>query len=330
MAKTSASYTIMDYNDGISLIIKLAANHPESLAYNPSDGTYNPSWATTPLTITPSIYIGGKASEGDKLADCTEKKWYYRRTGSSTWIAIVSGANGFTITNDILGYSSNNLFSGTYTTVEFKFAFTYTDPTILLPFEYEVVKTFTRISNGTSVVIARAWSTNGEQFKNKTIPASLTLQAELIRGSISDILGLSYQWEKFASAWGNIASATSATLVVVPGDVDGSAQFRCKITDTDSASDTYNEVFTSNGILILDLTDPYQAVITSSGGAFIKNGAGSSTLTCKVYQNGVEVTSGLTYQWYNDGVAISGATSNTLAVTSEMITVKANFVCEVS
>jgi len=328
MSKTSASYTILDYNDGLSIISKISANHPESLAYDPATGIYNPSWSTIPLSLTPSIFIAGRS--GDILTSCKNKLWYYRRTGGSEWLAITNGSNGFTITNDILGYSSNNLFDSAHPNLEFKFAFTYHDPTLKIDFDYEVVKSFTRISNGTSVVIARAWSTDGEQFKNKSIPSSLTLQTELIRGVTTDTTKLTYQWQKFISGeWTNITSATGTTYKVLPSSVDGAAQFRCQISDTDSASDTYGETFTSDGVLILDLTDPYQAQIISTNGSFIKNGSGDTVLTCKVYQNGKQITSGISYQWYKNSAALTGKTSSTLTVTSDMIDVKADFVCEV-
>jgi hypothetical protein len=330
MAKTSASYSIIDYNDGLTIISKINSNHPDTLAYDPASGVYNPSWSTTPLALTPTAYVAGKA--GDIIAQSTAKVWSYRRAGATSWTNIVNGTNGFTInSSSVLGFVGNSLFDGTHSTVEFKFSYTYHDSVLNLDFAYEVTKTFARISNGTSVVIARAWSENGEQFKNKSIPTSITLRTELIRGVTTDTTSLTYQWQKYSSGtWSNIASSTSTTYIVNASSVLGAAQFRCNIKDTDSSSDTYNQTFTTNGITILDLTDPYQAVISSSEGAFLKNGSGSTILTCKVYQNGTEVTSGLTYKWYKNGSATVVGTSNTFTVTHDMVSVKADFTCEVS
>lgn len=330
MAKTSASYTIMDLNDAITLIPKISANHPQTLAYDPATGGYNPSWSTTPLTLTPTATIAGRST--DVIPSSSNKVWKYRRSGETSWSTITNGVGGFTINaSSVLGYSSNNLFDSSHSTVEFQFSFTYHDNTVNLDFDNSIAITFARISNGTSVVIARAWSVDGEQFKNSSDPASLTLEAELVRGIVTDITSLAYQWQKLSGGtWTNISSATSKTYIVLPSAVDGSAQFRCSIHDTDSSSDTYNETFYTNGILILDLTDPYQAVISSSNGAFIKNGAGDTVLTCTVYQDGKEVSSGLTYKWLKSGSATVLSTSNTLTVTSDMIDVKANFTCEVN
>lgn len=330
MAKTVASYTIMDLNDAITLIPKISANHPQTLAYDPSSGGYNPDWSSIPLTLTPSAVIAGRTT--DVIPFASNKIWEYRRSGETEWSTITNGVNGFSINaSSVLGYSSNNLFDSSHSTVEFQFSFTYHDDTVNLDFPCSITTTFARISNGTSVVLARAWSQDGEQFKNKKTPSSLTLQAELIRGIISDTTHLTYQWQKLSGGvWTNITSATDPEYIVLPNAVDGSAQFRCLIHDSDSSSDTYNETFTSNGILILDLTDPYQAVITSSNGSFIKNGAGETVLTCNVYQDGVEITSGLTYKWLKSGSSTVLSTSKTLTVTSDMIDVKANFTCEVS
>lgn len=338
MAKTSASYTIMDYNDGISILSKITSNHPDTLAFDPTTGVYNPSWATSPLTLTPTAYVAGRST--DLIPSATIKVWSYRRTGETAWTIITSGTGGFTIatTTSVLSYSTVGLFDASHPTLEFQFKFSYLDTTLNITFAQEVVQAFTRISNGTSVVIARVWSEAGETIKNNTIPASILLHSELVRGATSDATLVSYIWQKYiGGTWTAISGATSVNYTVTSSTIDGLGQFRCIIKDNDPASDTINVSYTSNGISIVDLTDPYQAVITSDTGSFIKNGSGLATLTCLVYQNGVRVTSGLTYHWSAtdaNGVTLSlGATvvnTSTLNVTSSMIDVKANFTCEVS
>ena len=127
------------------------------------------------------------------------------------------------------------------------------------------------------------------------------------------------------------------------------AMFRCTITDTDQNSDTYNQKFTTEGVSILDLTDPYQAVIESTAGTFFKNNSGSTTLICKVYQNGVEVDvtgSSLTYTWTKtkaDGTAdstfsptgvahgsIVASKKKAISISHDQVDVKATFFCSVS
>ena len=130
---------------------------------------------------------------------------------------------------------------------------------------------------------------------------------------------------------------------------NGRDMFRCTITDTDQNSDTYNQKFTTEGVSILDLTDPYQAVIESTAGTFFKNNSGSTTLICKVYQNGVEVDatgSSLTYTWTKtkaDGTAdstfsptgvaygsIVASKKKAISISHDQVDVKATFFCSVS
>lgn len=73
--------------------------------------------------------------------------------------------------------------------------------------------------------------------------------------------------------------------------------------------------------------------IESSAGTAFKNGTGSTTLTCRVYQYGDEVdaTGSLySYQWYLNGTAISGATGKTYSVSASTIDETATYTCEVT
>ena len=49
MAKTSASFTIMDYTDGVSLITGIDSNLPLVQLYDQEKKMLNTSWATTAL-----------------------------------------------------------------------------------------------------------------------------------------------------------------------------------------------------------------------------------------------------------------------------------------
>ena len=117
----------------------------------------------------------------------------------------------------------------------------------------------------------------------------------------------------------------------------------CKIKDTDAASDTYNKTFTSEGVTILDVSDPYQVVIESSAGQFFKNNTGSTVLTARVYRDGTEIDAAgtsLTYTWTmnnKDGgsvTTIGGVTfpktGKTLTVTHDMVDIKGTFFCSIA
>ena len=341
MAMASASYTIMDYTDGVTLLGSIDTNHPRTTLYDTTTQSYNPSWATTPLTLTPRITKAGSAT--DLIATLKSGKWQ-RRIPGGAWTDVVSGSNGETVVSatKVLSVSQNKM-TGSIWQIEYKFVAVYTDPVLALDLDYEMVATFNRVANGTSFVVARAFAPGGDQFKNGS-PATLSIKAELIRGTTADASDITYVWEKSTngSTWSVVSGATTNTLNVTPAMVDSFAMFRCKLTDTDATSDTYQDVFTTEGVTILDVSDPYQVVIQSSAGQFFKNNTGSTTLKALVYQDGVEVDSNgttLTYTWTmtdKDGNAVTGfggtgtKTGKQITVSHDEINVKGTFFCSIS
>lgn len=349
MAKTSASFTLMDYTDGISLITGIDSNLPLTSLYDVSTKTLNPSWAgSTSLQLTPRVI---KAGTADSLVESmTNRKWYRRIAGALSWSEVVSGSNGESInaTTGVLTVSQDKLV-GNVNQIDYKFEGNYLDPILNLTFPVSIVATFSRVQNGTSFVICRAYATGGTQFKNDQ-PSSLQVKAELIRGTTKDTTNLSYKWEKSTNGttWTTISGATSDTYSVTAASVNSFAMFRCTITDTDSSSNTYNQSFVSEGIAFTDISDPYQAVIISTAGNYFKNNTGSTILVCKVYRNGAEIDatgSSLTYTWTmtdKDGNAVefsptavtygSIVTSKkkAISVSHDQVNVKGTFFCEVN
>lgn len=350
MAKTSASFTLMDYTDGISIITGIDSNLPLTSLYDTSNQTLSPSWAgSTSLILTPNVMKAGSATS--LLATMTSKKWY-RRVSGGNWVEVTSGSNGETInsTTGALTVAQDKL-TGDVWQIDYKFTGTYPDPVLLLDFPVEIKVTLSRVANGTSFVVARAFATGGSQFKN-SLPSSLSVKAELIRGTTKDSTNLSYAWKKSTNgtSWTAVSGSTD-TLSVTPSMVDSFAMFKCIITDTDSASETYNQSFETEGVSILDVSDPYQAVIESTAGSYFKNNSGSTILICRVYQNGTEVDAtgaSLTYTWTKtdkNGAAVSGfdpsgvavaarsivaTKKKAISVSSNDVDVKASYFCEVS
>ncbi len=327
MAKTSASFTLMDYTDGISLITGIDSNLPLTSLYDTSNQTLNPSWAgDTSLQLTPVVR---KAGGSDVVSTMTAKTWKRRIAGSATWTTVTSGSNGETVnaTTGVLTVSEDKLTTDVWQ-IDYQFSGIYTDPVLNLAFPVTIVITFSRVANGTSFVVARAYATGGSQFKN-SLPASLSIKAELIRGTTADTTNLSYQWKKSVNGtvWENVSGGTTATLSVTAAMVDSFAMFKCSI---------------------LDVTDPYQAVIESTAGSYFKNDTGSTTLICRVYQNGEEIDATgvtLTYTWTKtdkDGTAVAftptavahGSIVTTkkkaISVSHDDVTVKATYFCSVS
>lgn len=342
MTKASASYTIMDYTDGVTLLGSIDANHTRTVLYDTTTQSYNPSWATTALTLTPRLTKAGSAT--DLISTLKSGKWQ-RKVPGGNWTDVTSGQNGETIASSTKVLTVNqNKMVGDIWAIEYKFIAVYTDPVLGFDLDYEMIITFNRVANGTSFVLARAYTPGGDQFKNG-LPATLQVKGELIRGTTEDTTSLTYVWEKSTNGntWATISGQTTSTLSVTAAMVDSFAMFRCKIKDTDATSDTYNQTFISEGVTILDVSDPYQVVIESSAGQFFKNGTGTTVLTANVYQDGAEIDiagTELTYTWTmtdQDGepVTTAGATTfpktgKTLTVTHDMIEVKGTFFCSIS
>lgn len=343
MSKTSASFTIMDYTDGISLITGIDSNLPLTSLYDTSNQTLSPSWAgDTSLILTPRVL---KAGSSTSLLETMTGKGWKRRISGGDWVAVTSGSNGETMnsTTGALTVAVDKL-TGDVWQIDYKFSGTYYDSILQLSFPVEIAVTLSRVANGTSFVVARAYTVDGSQFKNGT-PSSLKIKAELIRGTTKDTTNLTYAWAKSTNGtdWATVTGSTD-TLTVTPSMVDSFAMFRCTVKDTDSASDTYNQSYVTEGVSILDVSDPYQCVIDSTAGYNFKNKTGSTILIAHVYQNGAEVDptgSSMVYTWTmtdKDGNAVStfdptgtatgsivATNKKAITVTHDMISVKGNF-----
>lgn len=183
---------------------------------------------------------------------------------------------------------------------------------------------------GADAVVFSLYAPNGTVFVNGA--GSLMLQTAAYKGTAAIVSGATFVWKKYASgAWTVISGQTGSSLSVAGSTVDGMASYQCVMTyDGNTYTDT---------ISLTDKTDNYQATIESSGGDVFKNAIGTSTLLCRLFQNGVEMDAdgtGHTYNWYRrdkDGnVLDSGAvfaTGKSITIDGDDVTIKTTFVCEV-
>lgn len=357
MAIATGQFTIIDYNDALTLTGFIGSNHPKTQSYNPDNATYSPNWATTNLVLTPSLFKLGTST--DIITDTAVQSvtWYYNNAGTET--AIAAGANYvFSGTkSQILTIKVNDLAS--ITAKDYVCKVVYRDVTTNLDLIYKMGITFNKVVNGGGIADAVAWCPSGNVFKNDTV-TSLPAQCDLWRGSVIDTTSVTYQWymqdstvvtdqgagvgwKKLTDTANMYTGTTTTTLSVFASAVISFGVFKCQIKDTDSASNTYNQYFYDT-VSFIDLSDPLQVTIISSGGDVFKNGVGSTTLTAKVYQAGAEVDSAgtkYTYKWYQydqngtlnanfGGTGINYKTGKTLAVGDADVTVKATFQVEIN
>jgi hypothetical protein len=358
MSKAQGQFTIIDYNDALTLTGYIGSNLQKSQMYNPDNATYTPDWSSTNLVLTPSLYVIGTTTDQITSSNVTSVKWY---VGSSTTALTTSGNYALSGTKSHILTVKGNVMAG-LPGIDYRCVITYKDDSTGLSITHPLTISFSRVVNGGGIVDLLVTTPSGNVFKNSEV-ATLTAKAELWRGSTVDTTNVTYKWgimdstvtsssssgydASFGTGWrklsdttGMYSGTTTATITVYAAAVDSYAVFKCVATDSDSTSNTYNKTFTDVATFI-DNSDPIQVVITSTGGDVFKNGVGSTVLTAVVYQAGAEIDADGkgTYTWtkYNKDGAIdttwgtSGSkTGKTLSVSSSDVATKATFMVVVT
>jgi hypothetical protein len=357
MSKAQGQFTIIDYNDALTLTGYIGSNLAKTQMYNPDNGTYTPSWSSTNLVLTPSLYVIGTTTDQITSTNVTSVKWYQ---GTSTTAITTGGNYALSGSKNHILTVKGNIMAG-LPGVDFRCEIVYHDDSTNLSLTHTLTISFSRVVNGGGIVDLLVTTPSGNVFKNSDV-ATLTAKAELWRGSTTDTTNVTYKWaimdssvtsssstgydadfgvgwKKLSDTTGKYTGTATATITIYAAAVDSYAVFKCCAKDTDSTSATYNSKFYDVATFI-DNADPIQVVITSTGGDVFKNGQGSTTLTAVVYQAGSEIdsTGDGTYTWtkYNKDGAIdttwgtSGKkTGKTLSVSNTDVTTKATFMVEV-
>ena len=358
MSKAQGQFTIIDYNDALTLTGYIGSNLAKTQMYNPDNDTYSPNWSSTNVVLTPSLYVIGTTTDQITSSSVTSVKWYI---GSSTTAITSSGNYALSGTKSHILTIKGNVMAG-LPGIDYRCVVTYKDSSTGLSITHPLTISFSRVVNGSGITDLLVTTPTGNVFKNNEV-ATLTARAELWRGSIVDITNVAYKWaimdssvtstsssgydaafgvgwRKLADTSGMYTGTTTATITIYAAAVDSYAVFKCIATDTDSSSSTYNSTFADVATFI-DNSDPIQVVITSTGGDVFKNGQGSTVLTAVCYQAGAEVDSDGkgTYTWtkYNKDGAVDTSwgtngskTGKTLAVSNTDVDTKATFMVSVA
>lgn len=358
MSTAQGQFTIIDYNDALTLTGYIGANLAKTQMYNPDNDTYSPDWSSTNLVLTPSLYVIGTTTDQITSAQVTSVKWFI---GSSATAITTSGIYSLSGSKShILTVKGNAMadLSG----IDYRCVITYLDDSTGLSITQPLTISFSRVVNGSGISDLLVTTPNGNVFKNAEVNA-LTVVAELWHGSTIDTTNVSYKWAMmdssvtsssstgydadFGTGWrklsdtsGMYTGTSTSTLTVYAAAVSSYAVIKCMATDSDSTSATYNTQFFDVATLI-DNSDPLQIIISSTGGDVFKNGEGSTVLTAHCYQAGTEIdTEGSgTYTWtkYNKDGAVdtswgtSGVkTGKTLSVSNSDVDTKATFMVVVT
>lgn len=224
MAIATGQITIVDYNDAVSLSGLISSNLARTVIWKSADGTFQPNWGSTPLVLTPSLFVagGGGSDLMPGSSAVSGPEWWYQ-FDSGTKTKITSGSDNYVIGAKpwALTVSANKLSS--FTAVTYFFKCTYTDPSTSLQLPYETSITFQKAESGIAVLaVASANSTN--VFKNGT-PASIGLTCNLWKGTTEDTTA-GYKWFKddgtvFGTTLTSAATGTGLYVNSITGFVSG-------------------------------------------------------------------------------------------------------------
>lgn len=363
MAVATGQFTIIDYNDALTLSSFISSNVVKTQMFNPDNSSYAPDWSTSPfLVLTASLYKIGTTSDIITSNEVQSVKYYEIINGTETEITATSTRVFSGTKNQILTIKSNEMSS--VDAKDYICKIIYEDPSTGLEITQQCSISFSKVTNGSGLVDAIAMAPDGNVFKNELI-SSLTATCDLWRGSTVDTTSVTYQWymkdptvtsdqgggvgwRKLTNTNNKYTGVTTNTMTLYPAAFTNIGVFKCGIKDGDQTSPTYNTTFWDT-VTFIDNTDPYVVTITSTGGDVFKNGTGSATLTAHIYQAGYEVDAagtGFTYKWYkylNDGTQDTSTgtggwgpsagvyyrTGKSQAITGADVDVKSTFVCEV-
>lgn len=249
MAIATGQFTIIDYNDALTLTGFISSNHPKTQMYNPDNGSYTPNWASTNLVLTPSLYKLGTSTDIITDAAVTSVQWYSVSGGTETLVSadsnhVLSGTKSHILTiktNELAGLPAKDWVCKV----------TYHDPTTNLDLVHKMSISFSRVINGGGITDAVAYCPQGNIFKNGAV-ATLTAQCDLWRGSVIDTTLVTYRWFKQNP---NVFTPTttgtgSTTTAIVCNSVTGMNVGESVIVGSESAK-TISAINTSTKTITL-------------------------------------------------------------------------------
>lgn len=218
--KAQGQFTIIDYNDALTLTGYIGSSHAKTQMYNPDNGTYTPDWSKTNVVLTPSLYVIGTTTDQITSASVTSVKWYI---GSNTTAITSSGNYALSGTKSHILTIKGNTMAG-LPGIDYRCVITYKDSSTGLSITHPLTISFSRVVNGSGITDLLVTTPSGNVFKNTEV-ASLTAKAELWRGSTVDTTNVTYKWaimdssvtsttsSGYGQLWVNTATVPPETMV---------------------------------------------------------------------------------------------------------------------
>lgn len=368
---SSGQITITNLSDGMQLNAFITASGVTTQTYDATALTWSPSYATTPQVLKLNLT---KAGSNDSVISGVSGNITWTRSDGTTTTNITSTTD---TDNQYLSGSANSVLTTKVnvpianSASRFTASGIWVDPNTGLNVPFSATLDLTVVQLAKSSVLANVYAGNGGAFYNSQ-PASLTVNADLYKGgqlssgnkqiffgyadsSVTSTSSTGYNsnlglgWHLCNSSTTgqtpNVTPGTNTTsqgiLTVLPSAITDAQSFKAVIID--EAGGTAGTAV-SGIVTLLDYSDPINCTIDSTAGSIFKNGSGTTTLTCRVFQSGAEIDKAgttYTYKWSQrdqNGVlnANFGGTGNqyktgkTISVSASDVNIKAQYTCEVN
>ena len=209
-----SAVSVRDYTDLGQMMAYLQSNQPSTVVHDPNQNTWLPNWATSNLTLTPSIqYNGSPLSLSAQGLTIT----YQRREGSGNTGNLTTGESA---SNGVLTVSANKLSTANGGQLTYICTIQYTDPEVGVPIETQCSMTYTLIQQATELKYAYI---NGDGLflydTDRNIVGASTIQ---LTADISSGLSITqWQYKTSNDTWAafptgaNNATNSASTLNVV-------------------------------------------------------------------------------------------------------------------
>lgn len=255
----SNQQTFIDLTDASELEISIASNLPtvQIKDNNKNPVEYSPSWETTNLVLTPTVFFNSKSIA---LSECSIS--WKRQDGASQAVNLIAGE---TVLDGVLTVSINSLSNSSSGIITYICTATTADglvATASIPFS-RIASGTTTTSDNASVTF-QLYAPNGYVLSNAV--SSLTLQTMAYVGSTQIQLGeATYKWyEQNGTDWVVIQEGTASQLIITREDVNQFKNYKCDMT--------YNGNTYTSTMMIEDKSDIYNAMICISSNADITTG----------------------------------------------------------
>ena len=279
--KTNPMIVLDNTFDNTVLELFVSSNLPTSQIKEGT--TVNPSWETTPLVLSPSVYVNNTLLSNPVIS------WQRRSGGGSFTSTLIDGES---VNNNVLTVNKNILASDENKIITYKCTVTYGDITRSEEISYSlnIVGQDGTGTTGADAVTFKIYSNTGFVFHKDD---SITLKLQKAIGAIDIVLGsdVTVQWSKlidneWVTSWkydsGDTSNVVSndETLLVKRNEVNGVQLYRCVLT---YKGQNYTDIVT-----ITDKTDTYQSSIISIGGNILTGGEAGKIVYASLFQGATE------------------------------------------